>query len=83
MNANEVRNLSDSELRQKIQDIDQERFNLRFQSRTGKLDNPLRLRWLRRDAARCKTVLGERALGAKASPAAAGGEKAEKTEKGS
>lgn len=54
--------MADKELQDKLKDSKEELFNLRFQMATGQLDNPLRLREVRRDIARVKTVLREREL---------------------
>lgn len=62
MEAVDIRNLADAEIRQKIHDAEEELFNLRFQSRTGRLDNPKRVRLLKKDIARMKTVLREKEL---------------------
>ena len=59
MKAEEVRNLSEKEREEKIVDFSQEIFNLRFQLATGKIENPSRLRDLRRDIARLKTIQNE------------------------
>ena len=59
MKAEEVRNLSEKEREEKIVDFSQEIFNLRFQLATGKIENPSRLRGLRRDIARLKTIQRE------------------------
>ena len=59
MKAEEVRNLSEKEREEKIVDFSQEIFNLRFQLATGKIENPSRLRDLRRDIARLKTIQRE------------------------
>lgn len=56
MKAEEVRSLSGKEREEKIVDINQEIFNLRLQLATGKIENPSRLRFLRRDIARLKTI---------------------------
>jgi large subunit ribosomal protein L29 len=61
MKASELRSLSSSEITEKVGGIEEEIFNLRFQSRTGQLSNPLQLRMLRRDVARARTVLREKA----------------------
>jgi large subunit ribosomal protein L29 len=63
MKATEARNLSDEEIGQKIRDLKEELFNLRFQAATGQLENPMRLREVRRSIARLKTVQRERELG--------------------
>jgi large subunit ribosomal protein L29 len=60
MRASEVRELSRDELTQKILDLRQELFNLRFQAATGRIEKPARLRAIRRDIARIKTILGEK-----------------------
>ena len=56
MKASEVRDLSDKERQEKIDDLQQEFFNLKFQLATGKIENPGRLRLMRRDIARIKTI---------------------------
>ncbi len=63
MKVKEIRQMSDGELSNKLQDLKSELFNLRFQSATGQLDNPLRIRVVRRDIARVKTIQKERELG--------------------
>lgn len=63
MKVKEIRQLSDAELSTKLQDLKVELFNLRFQSATGQLDNPLRIRTVRKEIARVKTIQKERELG--------------------
>ncbi|MFC4778107.1 50S ribosomal protein L29 [Paenibacillus sp. GCM10023252] len=63
MKANEFRNLTSAELEQKVAGFKEELFNLRFQLATGQLDNPTRIRDVRKDIARAKTVLRQRELG--------------------
>jgi large subunit ribosomal protein L29 len=63
MKASEFRNLTTAEIEQKISGFKEELFNLRFQHATGQLDNPNRIRDVRRMIARAKTVLRERELG--------------------
>ncbi|MEB3103454.1 50S ribosomal protein L29 [Ferviditalea candida] len=63
MKANDLRNLTTVEIEQKIAGFKEELFNLRFQLATGQLDNPTKIREVRRDIARAKTVLRERELG--------------------
>jgi large subunit ribosomal protein L29 len=60
--AAEIRELSDSEIRQRIAEAQEELFRLRFRSATQPLENPSLLRKLRRDIARMKTILREREL---------------------
>jgi len=59
MKATKVRELTGDELAKKERDIREELFRLRFQQATGQLENPIRLRLLRRDLARVMTVLRE------------------------
>ena len=59
MKAEEARELSEKEREEKITDINQEIFNLRLQLATGKIENPSRIRFLRRDIARLKTIQNE------------------------
>lgn len=63
MKANELRNLTTAETEQKIAGFKEELFNLRFQLATGQLDNPTRIRDVRKEIARAKTVIRERELG--------------------
>jgi large subunit ribosomal protein L29 len=63
MRANEIRNLTTAEIEQKSKSLKEELFNLRFQLATGQLDNPGRIREVRKAIARAKTVLRERELG--------------------
>ncbi len=70
MLASEIRELTDDDIRARVAELEEERFRLRFRGATETLENPLRLRFLRRDVARLKTILHERTLGAGAGPAA-------------
>ncbi|NLN15391.1 MAG: 50S ribosomal protein L29 [Tissierellia bacterium] len=63
MKAKEIRQLSSKELNDKLLELKAELFNLRFQKATGQLDNPLRIKAVRKDIARIKTILRERELG--------------------
>ncbi|NLW08806.1 MAG: 50S ribosomal protein L29 [Firmicutes bacterium] len=60
MKASELRELTLEELQKKADDLKAELFNLRFQLATGQLDNYRRIRMVRKDLARVKTVLWER-----------------------
>ena len=62
MKASELRNLSDEEIQTKGQELEEELFNLRFQLATGQIENVARIRTVRRDIARLKTLQRERAL---------------------
>ena len=59
MKASEIRELDLPELKQKVVDLKQELFNLRFQHQVGQLENPQRLKETKRDIARLKTVIKE------------------------
>ena len=56
----ELRELGDDELMARLESNKEELFNLRFQLATGQLDNPMRIKQVRRDAARIMTVLRQR-----------------------
>ncbi len=62
MKAVELRDLSDEVLREKLRELQEELFNLRFQLATGQIENVGRIRTVRRDIARLKTVQRQRAL---------------------
>ena len=62
MKGNEVRELTDQEIAERIQQLQEERFRLRFRSATQQLENPMLLRTIRRDIARLKTAQREREL---------------------
>lgn len=62
MKAAEIRDLTDQELDRKLADLKEELFNLRFQMATGQLDNPMRMKFVKKDIARVMTVMRERAL---------------------
>lgn len=59
MKMDEIKQMPISEIEQRLEDTMEELQNLRFQHATHQLDNPLKLRTLRRDIARLKTVLHE------------------------
>jgi large subunit ribosomal protein L29 len=62
MKAKEIRELSQEELIQKEKDLAEELFNLKFQHAIGQLENTMRIRQVKRDLARVKTILREREL---------------------
>ncbi|HOL16810.1 MAG TPA: 50S ribosomal protein L29 [Bacillota bacterium] len=62
MKVKEIRELSNQELEDKLKELKEELFNLRFQLATGQLDNVMRINDVRRSIARVKTVIRERAL---------------------
>ena len=59
MKAQETRELTEKERLEKMDDLSQEYFNLKFQVATGKIENPGRLKLIRRDIARLKTIIRE------------------------
>ncbi len=63
MRAEEIRELSVDEIKSRVAELEEERFRLRFRSATETLENPLRLRTIRKDIARLKTVLTEKQQG--------------------
>ena len=62
MKTSEIRDLSPDEMEQKVSDLKQELFNLRFQHEIGQLENPQRLKQAKHDIARLKTIIREVAL---------------------
>ena len=60
MKANEIRNLTTTEIEAKISGLKDELFNLRFQLATGQLENTGRIREVRKGIARMKTIISER-----------------------
>ena len=60
MRADEIRELSLDDIAARINELEEERFRLRFRSASESLEDPLRLRVIRKDIARLKTVLGEK-----------------------
>ncbi|MGA2087415.1 MAG: 50S ribosomal protein L29 [Stellaceae bacterium] len=61
MKAADVRAKTDDELKTELETLGKEAFNLRFQRASGQLENTSRVRQVRRDIARIRTILGERA----------------------
>lgn len=62
MKTKEFRDMTEEEILKKIDDLKTELFNLRFQLATGQLDNPMRIREVRKGIAKGKTILREREL---------------------
>jgi len=60
--VDKMRELTDDELVRKVSDYKEELFNLRFQIATGQLDNPMRIQDVRKNIARCKTILRQREI---------------------
>ena len=66
MDAKELHDKTPDQLRDELVNLKKEAFNLRFQQATGQLENPARLRSVKRDVARVKTVLNQKAQAAAA-----------------
>lgn len=64
MSATELRDKTPDQLREELVNLKKEQFNLRFQAATGALENPARMKTVRRDVARVLTVLNEKAASA-------------------
>ncbi|NLI59043.1 MAG: 50S ribosomal protein L29 [Clostridium sp.] len=62
MKANEIRDKSQEELQKELVDLKSELFKLRFQHATNQLDNPMKLKEVKKSIARVKTILREREL---------------------
>lgn len=59
MKASEIREMSAEDMRVKLASLKEELFNLRFQHATGQLENPMRIKEIKRTIARIKTVQTE------------------------
>jgi large subunit ribosomal protein L29 len=70
MRADEMREMSADDIAVRIRELEEERFRLKFRSASEPLEDPLRLRVMRKDVARLKTILRE--LQATTNPAKAG-----------
>ncbi len=62
MQAEEIREMTDEDIRVRMTELDEERFRLRIRGGTQPLEDPLRLRVIRKTIARLQTVLRERQL---------------------
>jgi len=62
MKIGEIRDLNLDEMHQKVSDLKEELFNLRFQHEIGQLDDPQKMKQTKRDIARFKTIMREVAL---------------------
>jgi large subunit ribosomal protein L29 len=61
MKASEIRELTQEERLQKVDELKQQLFNLRFQHETGQLENPQKLKQTKHDIARMKTIINQEA----------------------
>lgn len=62
MKANKLRDMTSEELVRKVGELKEELFNLRFQMATGQLENPVRVKEVRKSIARAKTIIRQREL---------------------
>jgi large subunit ribosomal protein L29 len=62
MELNKMREMTDVELNAELDKMKKELFNLRFQHVTGQLDNPVKMREVKRNIARVKTIIREKEL---------------------
>lgn len=60
MKATEIRNMTEAEIEQSLLSLKEKLFNLRAENTTGRLDRPNRLRDVKKDIARCLTILEEK-----------------------
>ena len=63
LSSNDIRELKQDEIQSKIAELEEERFRLKFRAGTETLEDPLRLRVIRKDIARLNTVLREKIIG--------------------
>src|SRR5919199_5307256 len=63
LRSDEIREMSDADIQARVAELEEERFRLRFRSATEPLENPLRLRTIRKDIARLKTILTQKETG--------------------
>ena len=81
LSSKDIRELNEAEINTRIAELEEERFRLKFRAGTETLEDPLRLRVIRKDVARLKTILQEKIIGidyaqaADAEPKKAGGAK--------
>ena len=66
MKAKDIRERSDDELRKALGDLEEQLFKLRFQKSTGQIENPIKIREVRKDIARVMTVMNQRQAGGSA-----------------
>lgn len=62
MKTSDIRSMTNEEIATKVSEFRKELFNLRFQAATGEIQNPLRIRALKRDIARANTIVTEKKI---------------------
>ena len=65
MKSSEIRDMTADEIQRKVTDLKEELFNLRFQHGAGQLENPQKMKQVKRDIARCRTIAREAELSTK------------------
>ena len=63
LSSNDIRDMGEGDINARINELEEERFRLKFRAGTETLEDPLRLRVIRKDVARLKTVLREKIIG--------------------
>ena len=63
LSSKDIRELNEAEINARVAELEEERFRLKFRAGTETLEDPLRLRVIRKDVARLKTVLKEKIIG--------------------
>ena len=87
LSSKDIREMGEGDINKRIAELEEERFRLKFRAGTETLEDPLRLRVIRKDVARLKTVLKEKIIGidyaqtAPKSPSKAGGAKTRRVRK--
>lgn len=62
LKANKIKDMTPQELNEKALELKNELFNLRFQLATGQLDNPMKIKAVKKDIARVKTILRQKEI---------------------
>ncbi|HSN66053.1 MAG TPA: 50S ribosomal protein L29 [Fusibacter sp.] len=62
MKANKIKEMTSQELNEKMVELKNELFNLRFQLATGQLDNPMKIKAIKKDIARVNTILRQKEI---------------------
>ena len=63
LSSKDIRELTEAEINARVAELEEERFRLKFRAGTETLEDPLRLRVIRKDVARLKTILKEKIIG--------------------
>lgn len=60
LKSNDIRNMAEAEIKNKIISLEEQLFKLRFEQKTGRVEKPHRMRETKKDLARCHTILREK-----------------------